>query len=174
MTKRTHPGATAMAQEHTPQEEDFGMELTRDYGRESGQIQIGDDVIARIVEIATGEVDGVTLESRFALSDLISRKDKESVKGILVERDADSGTVTVHISVRMAYGKDMYDLALRLQKHIKHTVEKMTHVAVRKVDIRIVGIHVEREKEKEKEKEKGLEKEKDRADVAVIEQEEQP
>jgi len=158
-----------MVQENKPQEPevDFGMELTREFGRgEAGQIQIGDDVIARIVEIATGEVDGVTLESRFALSDLISRKDKESVKGILIERDIDSGTVTVHISVRMAYGKDMYDLAVRLQKHIKHTVEKMTHVAVRKVDIRIVGIHVEREKEKEKEKDrdkdKAVEKESDK------------
>jgi uncharacterized alkaline shock family protein YloU len=144
-----------MAQQSTQQEEDFSIELAREYGRgESGQIQIGDDVIARIVEIATGEVEGVTLESRFALSDLISRKDKESVKGILVEREEESGSVNVHISVRMAYGKDMYDLAVRLQKHIKQTVEKMTHVVVRKVDVRIVGIHVEREKEKDKEKER--------------------
>jgi uncharacterized alkaline shock family protein YloU len=161
--------------DNTPQDEDFGMELTRDYGRgEAGQIQIGDDVIARIVEIATGEVEGISLESRFALSDLISRKDKESVKGILVERDADSGAVTIHVSVRMAYGKDMYDLAVRVQKHIKQTVEKMTHVAVRKVDIRIVGILVEKEKEKDKDaaaRDKLVEKEKEREWTALPDEE---
>lgn len=112
---------------------------------EAGQVQIGDDVIARIIEIATGEIEGVALESKFALADLIGRKDKEPVKGITIER-ADDGSVAVAVSVRMAYGKDMYDLAVRLQRHVKATVEKMTHVVVARIDVRIVGIIIERDR----------------------------
>lgn len=112
---------------------------------DAGQVQIGDDVIARIIEIATGEIDGIALESKFALADLIGRKDKEPVKGITIDR-AEDGSVAVAVSVRMAYGKDMYDLAVRLQKHVKATVEKMTHVVVARIDVRIVGIIIERER----------------------------
>ncbi|MBX3730629.1 MAG: Asp23/Gls24 family envelope stress response protein [Candidatus Sumerlaeia bacterium] len=111
---------------------------------EDGLIQIGDDVIARIVEIATGEVEGVSLESKFALADLINLKDKEAVKGISVHRNEEDGSVQIVVSVRMGYGRDMYDLALRLRRHVKDTVEKMTHVLVRRVDVRIVGIIVEK------------------------------
>jgi uncharacterized alkaline shock family protein YloU len=114
-------------------------------GADAGQVQIGDDVIARIIEIATGEIEGVSLESKFALADLIGRKDKEPVKGITIER-ADDASVAVAVSVRMAYGKDMYDLAVRLQRHVKATVEKMTRVVVARIDVRIVGIIIERER----------------------------
>jgi len=126
----------------TTHEEEFAL----NYGqfnpseKEGGLIQIGDDVVARIVEIATSEVEGVMLESKFALSDLISRKEKETVKGISIQRDEKSGSVKIAVSVRMIYGGDMYDLALRLRKHVKATVQKMTRVPVGSVDVRIVGI----------------------------------
>ncbi|MDK2971206.1 MAG: hypothetical protein PWP23_961 [Candidatus Sumerlaeota bacterium] len=133
-------------EKQTPQtEEDYGQEFEFQYAAsDDGVIQIGDDVLARIVEIATGEVDGVSLESKFALSDLINLKDKEAVKGISIGRKEDDSSVNVTVSVRMGYGKDMYDLAMRLRKHVKATVEKMTHVIVRRVDVRIVGIIVDR------------------------------
>lgn len=109
-------------------------------GSEDGVIQIGDDVVARIVEIATSEVDGVLLESKRALTDLIGRKDKEPVKGIGISRDEITGSVRIVVSVRMIYGNDMYDLGIKLRKHIKSTVQRMTRVPVGAVDVRIVGI----------------------------------
>jgi uncharacterized alkaline shock family protein YloU len=136
-----------MAEKLAKPEEDYVQSFPYAYApasSEDGLIQIGDDVIARIVEIATGEVEGVSLESKFALADLINLKDKEAVKGISVQRNEEDGSVQVIVSVRMGYGRDMYDLALRLRRHVKDTIEKMTHVLVRRVDIRIVGIIVEK------------------------------
>lgn len=127
------------------QEENFPASLGSHYGQvDEGQIQIGDDVIARIVDVAASEVEGVALDSKFALSDLIGgRKDSsQSVKGVSIEREAGNAAVAVIVSVKMEYGLDMYEAAVRLRKHIKTTVEKMTHVIVRRVDVRIVGIQV--------------------------------
>lgn len=132
-------------------EEDFAKDLEAQYVvEEDGRIEIRDDVIARIAGIATTEIDGVQLESKFGLSDLIGRKDKEPVKGIAVERNPEENSVAIVCSVRMAYGKDMYDLALALRKHVRETVEKMTRARVSRVDVRIVGI-ILGDKEKEKE-----------------------
>ena len=104
----------------------------------AGHIEISNDVIARIAGIATTEVDDVSLESKSALAKLMGRK--EPVQGILIERDPESNAVIITCSVRMAYGKDMYELAVRLRQHIKDTVEKMTRAIVSRVDIKIVGI----------------------------------
>jgi len=136
-------------QEPETEERDFEIQFSE--SGQVGQVQIGDDVIARIVAIAATEVEGITLESKFALSDLIGgRKEREQVKGIVVERGSDdSNRVRIQISVRMEYGRDMYDLALQLRNHVKATVEKMTRVSVNNVDIRIIGINV-REKDRER------------------------
>ena len=127
-------------------DEDFGRNLEEQFlSSEGGLIQIGDDVIARIVEHATEEVDDVTLESKSKWTELLNRKDKEDqhVRGIVIDRDPDTASLKrIAVSVRMAYGRDMYDLALKLRRHIKSTVEKMTRVVVPQVDIRIVGITV--------------------------------
>ncbi len=131
-----------------------------------GQIQIGDDVISRIVAYAIEEVDGVTRDSKTSIAEKIGiadfigrreargeespRRDREYEKGILVERHPEKNSVGVTLSVRMDYGKDMYDLAVQLRDHVKSTVEKMTHVIVDRVDVRIVGINPREKKEAEK------------------------
>lgn len=109
-------------------------------GEGAGAIIIGDDVLAHIVARAASEVDGVEIDSRFALTDLLGRREKEHVKGISVRRNAEDNSVAIVCSVRMAYGQDMYDLAVNLRRHIKSTVEKMTRVIVHEVSVRIVGL----------------------------------
>ncbi len=135
----------------------------------SGQIQIGDDVISRIVAYAIEEIDGVTRDTKTSIAERIEkigiadfigrreakheegpRRDREYEKGILVERDPEANSVGVTLSVRMDYGRDMYDLAVQVRDHVKTTVEKMTHVIVGRVDVRIVGINARDKKESEK------------------------
>lgn len=116
---------------------------------DEGQILIGDDVLSRIVEIAVSEVEGTSLETRFHLSSLISRKERDASSSIQVNRKEGEKGVTISISVKMEFGEDMYELAIRLRNHIKNTVEKMTRVTVTKVDIKIVGIAIKEKHEAE-------------------------
>ncbi|MGF1571536.1 MAG: Asp23/Gls24 family envelope stress response protein [Sumerlaeia bacterium] len=128
-----------------------------DEHEEEGElIQISDDVITHIVELAGREIQGVSLiESKSSFSELrnfiskgkfINRKGEEP-RRISVERGAKKGDVKIQVSVEMEYGKDMYELAVRLRNHIKDAVEKMTRVTVKKVDIAIVGIRQKEEME---------------------------
>jgi len=129
----------------TPPEDTLSSEWSLEPSSgEQGDITIGDNVIAQIVARACSEVAGVVIDSRFALADLIGRKEKEHIKGIAVERDETENSVLITCSVRMKYGEDLYRLAVRLRDHVRTTVEKMTHVIVRRVDIRIVGIILDR------------------------------
>ena len=150
---------TDLKTEH-PEFEDYGDELEAQFlVSDEGSVAIGDDVIARIVEPAASEVEGVEIDSKVALSDTLSdilgrKKEgerREHIKGIGVQRDPEDHSVNIIMSVRMAYGEDMYDLAIRLRKHIRATVEKMTHVKVSRVDIRIVGITTKKTEQKAKE-----------------------
>ena len=129
------------------QDEEFAEGLESQYIiEEEGRIEIGNDVIARIAGIAATEVEGVSLENRFAIADWIGRREKEPVKGINVVRDEGSNSVTITCTVLMAYGRDMYEAAVRLRQHVKQTVQKMTHVIVKRVDVKIVGILMEPER----------------------------
>ncbi|MCB2154037.1 Asp23/Gls24 family envelope stress response protein [bacterium] len=124
----------------TKQNESYAEELEGPFVTDQdGHIEISNDVIARIAGIATTEVDDVSLESKSALAKVLTGR-KEPVQGILIERDPENNSVVITCSVRMAYGKDMYELAVRLRHHIKDTVEKMTRAIVSRVDIKIVGI----------------------------------
>jgi uncharacterized alkaline shock family protein YloU len=116
-------------------------------------IQISDDVITHIVDLASREIQGVSLvESRSSFSELASyiskgkfirgKSERDEPRRISVERGQKKGDVKIHISVEMEYGKDMYELAVKLRNHIKDAVEQMTRVHVRKVDVTIVGIRM--------------------------------
>lgn len=106
---------------------------------DGGEVLIGDNVIGRIVEIATREFAGqIALRSKFNLSNLINRKEKDNSSSIHIERDPDNGTVDITVDVRIVFGEDFYDLAIKLRNHIKHTVENMTRVDVKCVNVKIV------------------------------------
>lgn len=124
---------------------DYEMTLA---DRKDGQIIIGDDVIAHIVDRAIQETEGVKLDSKFALSDYLPSRErrKEHVKGISVERDDATGSISITVSVRMAYGQDMYQVGVDLREHVRGAIQKMSRLIVSRVDIRIVGLIAERDK----------------------------
>ncbi|MEQ8820081.1 MAG: Asp23/Gls24 family envelope stress response protein [Sumerlaeia bacterium] len=130
------------------QDDAYGTPFDTQYIIEQeGRIEVGDDVIARIAGIASTEVTGVTLDSKFSLADLIGRKG-EPVKGIVVERIPEENAVHIHCTVRIEYGQDMYETAVRFRHHIRSTIEKMTRLIVKGVDIKIVGITLAEKEER--------------------------
>jgi len=160
----------ANAQHRTDEEQEPMLEAQYIPGG-SGHVMIGDDVISRIVAFAIEDVKGVSRDSRTSIAEKIGiadfigrrgeakqaaeeapRRDREYEKGILIERDPEKNSVGVTLSVRMDYGRDMYELAVDLRDHVKKTVENMTHVIVDRVDVRIVGINPREKDKKEAEK----------------------
>jgi uncharacterized alkaline shock family protein YloU len=116
-----------------------------------GSILINPDVIARIAGIAASEIDGVSLGSKFTLADFLPTK--EPVRGIQVVRSETSGNYSIICEVKMAYGQQMRELAAKLQRHVKETVERMTSLSLENVDIRIIDIYVDR-KDRDRDRDK--------------------
>lgn len=107
-----------------------------------GSIKINPDVIARIAGMAVGEVEGVSLGTRFSIVDILPSK--EPVKGIHVIRN-ESGRYSIECEVKMAYKIPMRETAEKLQRHVKETVERMAALQLETVDILIVDIFMEKD-----------------------------
>jgi uncharacterized alkaline shock family protein YloU len=119
------------------------MPVTEDLG----EIKINNDVVARIAHRAASEVDGIgELGGKFSFSDMLGRKDSE--RGVHVSIEGNRASVTMDVKIQ--YGMNMYEVAHRLQKRVKDTVEQMTGLVVDKVNVTIKDIAIPEVEKREK------------------------
>ncbi len=112
---------------------------------EMDQVQIADDVIAVIAEIATLEVEGMvsTVQARNDFVQAISRK--KGPKGVKVE--VGEGEVLIDITATVKYGVKIPKVCLEVQEKVKNSVETMTGLHVASVNIHVAGVFFDKEKE---------------------------
>lgn len=118
--------------------QDFSVSLDK----ELGQVAISNDVVARVAALAASQVGGISLGKKFSMSDLLGRK--EPVRGITIEVEGTQAVISLEVKVE--YGRNMYDMAQRLQRKVKDAVEQMTGLAVNKVNVAIIDILDESER----------------------------
>jgi len=125
------------------------MEEQKNVGAETphemDQVQIADDVIAVIAEIATLEVEGMvsTVQVKNDFVQAISRK--KASKGVKVE--VGDGEVVIDITATVKYGVKIPKVCLEVQEKVKNSVETMTGLHVASVNIHVAGVFFEKEKE---------------------------
>lgn len=119
--------------------------IEQEMAYETDQVQIADDVIAVIAEIATLEVEGMvsTLQSKNDFVQALSRK--KGPKGVKVE--VGEGEVFIDITVTVKYGVKIQKVCLEAQEKVKNSVETMTGLHVASVNIHVAGVFFEKEKE---------------------------
>lgn len=112
---------------------------------EMDQVQIADDVIAVIAEIATLEVEGMvsTVQVKNDFVQAISRK--KGPRGVKVE--VGDGEVLIDITATVKYGVKIQKVCLEVQEKVKNSVETMTGLHVASVNIHVAGVFFEKEKE---------------------------
>lgn len=108
---------------------------------EMDQVQIADDVIAVIAEIAVSEVEGIvgTTSGRGDIKKAFSTK--KGPKGIKVI--VEDGEVQVDLGIIVKYGARVQKLAREAQEKVKNSVETMTGLYVKNVNIHVVGVFFE-------------------------------
>jgi uncharacterized alkaline shock family protein YloU len=113
--------------------------------KEMDQVQIADDVIAVIAEIATLEVEGMvsTMQVKNDFVQAISRK--KSPRGVKVE--IGDGEVLIDISATVKYGIKIPKVCLEVQEKVKNSVETMTGLHVASVNIHVAGVFFDNTKE---------------------------
>lgn len=113
---------------------------------ELGRVEISPEVIEVISGIAAAEVDGVaTMRGSFAsgVAERLGRKNHG--KGVKVELSEDG--VKVDISVIMIYGVSIPEVARKIQDNVQQTLQSMTGIDIRAINVHIVGVHFEKEAE---------------------------
>jgi uncharacterized alkaline shock family protein YloU len=103
-----------------------------------GQVQIADDVIAVIAEIAALEVEGMISVGQSKNDFVQSIRGKKAAKGIHVEVIEDEVYAT--ISGTVAYGAKIREVCVEVQQKVKNSIETMTGLTVHCVDVHVIGV----------------------------------
>ncbi len=118
----------------------------------SDTIKIANEAVATYAGIAVAEVQGVYgMAGGFAgITEALSGK-KNLAKGIKVDVGDKDAKIDVNIIVE--YGARIPDVAFEIQTRVKKTVESMTGLKVKEVNVHVQGVHMINVKEEKQQDE---------------------
>lgn len=115
----------------------------------ASNLTISEDVIGIIAGLAAAEVEGVsgmTLGFVDGINQILGSNKKYS-KGVKIELEGNE--VIIDLFVIVKYGVKIPDVAFSIQNSVKTSVEGMTGLKVRAVNINVQGVTFEKEKDVE-------------------------
>ena len=104
-----------------------------------GIVRIHKNVIASIASLAALDVEGVKRvggDFKSGLMELIGKKSSYAVK---VEINK-SEEVCLDIPLVIKYGYNIPDIADKVQENIRNSLEKMTNLSIKEININVQGI----------------------------------
>ena len=104
-----------------------------------GAIRIASDVVATIASMAASEIPGVAGMSggiTSGLAQMLGRK--QMTKGVKVDVNENDAALDIYVIVK--YGVAIGDVAKQVQEGVKATVESMTGLACREVNVHVQGV----------------------------------
>src|SRR5690554_4003533 len=105
-----------------------------------GNLNIADDVISTIANIAASEVTGVTAMSSGIADGIVEKFGKKPLgRGIKV--DTKEGEVKIDIFLIVDYGVRIPDVAWEVQENVKKSIEAMAGLKVTQVNIHVQGVN---------------------------------
>lgn len=108
----------------------------------SGSVYLAEDVIAMIAGLAAiRDVEGVSAVGDSTKKSIASYNVKKAAKGVKVEVVND--TVKVDISLAIAYGYNIPETCSKVQKKVQSTIENMTGLKVKGVNLRIASLNMD-------------------------------
>ena len=113
-----------------------------------GTVTFNSDVIATIAGLAAVEVEGVAGMAGGVVSgvtELLGRKN--FTKGVKVTLSAEDCEVDLNIII--TYGVRIPDVTAKIQRDVKSSIETMTGLNVKSVDVHVQGVQFEKTKKDE-------------------------
>lgn len=112
------------------------------YSTQYGEVNISDDVLATISGLAATECYGlVGMASKNAKDGLVELLKRENLaKGVRVTAEGEEINIDLYIVVE--FGTKISTIADNIISKVKYTVENLTGLKVRKVNINVQGVRV--------------------------------
>ena len=106
---------------------------------ENGDVNISDNVIEIISTIATEEIEGISGLSGKITDEITEIFGKKNLKkGVDVKIEEDKVIVDLHVVVD--FGVKIPDVSWNVQQEVKSSIEEMTGLDVKEVNIHVQGI----------------------------------
>lgn len=112
----------------------------------ASNLTISEEVIGIIAGLAAAEVEGVsgmTLGFVDGINQMLGNN-KKYTKGVKIELDGNNVTIDLYVIVK--YGVKIPDVAFSIQNSVKNSVESMTGLNVKAVNINVQGVTFDKEK----------------------------
>lgn len=108
-----------------------------------GEVHIADEVVAIIAGLAATEVEGVSAMGGNISGEIVSKLGKKNLsKGVKVE--VIENEVIVDLTLNLKYGYSIPDISHNVQERVKSAIETMTGLTVSEINVRIVGVNVDK------------------------------
>ncbi len=104
-----------------------------------GTVKISEEVVATIASIATDEVTGVAQIVGAKHSNLMGGGRKTPGKGIKITLDPQEGAV-IEMAILVEYGNVLVDVAESIQANVRKSVENMTGIKVKEINVNVEGV----------------------------------
>ena len=107
----------------------------------TGEILIADDVVAMIAALAAMETDGVVSVGNTTTSEIMSKVGvHDKTHGVKVE--IVGGIVRVSMVITVKNGYSIPGISQNVQAKVKSSVETMTGMNVKSVNVRVIGVEI--------------------------------
>lgn len=116
-----------------------------------GIVKISDEVIGVISAIAASEIDGIVDMDTKGLTHKLKTK-KHIGKSVKVSMDEHAAVIEIAIAVK--YGMNIPEIVKQVQENVKKTVEAITGLGVKSVDVAVQNIIISKNIEENGIKEK--------------------
>ena len=116
----------------------------------ASNLTISEDVIGIIAGLAAAEVEGVsgmTLGFVDGINQILG-SNKKYAKGVRVELEGNEVVINLYVIVK--YGVKIPEVAFSIQTSVKNSVEGMTGLKVKSVNINVHGVTFDNDKNKNK------------------------
>ena len=109
---------------------------------EVGAVQVHKQVIQEIVNSVIDEIDGVNLGKKEAISDFVYSLSGDKFPSVKVTFLPNNEAI-VDVRVYVRYGLNITNIARRLQDALKVSIQRLTDVRVKSINISVHGIYKE-------------------------------
>ena len=115
----------------------------------NAKICFASDVLATIAGLSLTEVEGIAGGMRYSglVADKKTKKNALNIKALTkgVKVEVTDELVSVNISIVAEYGYSVQEVCRNIQENVKKTIETMTGMTVKNVDVHVSGISFDKE-----------------------------
>jgi len=111
---------------------------------EIGEVIISSDALKTIVGIATHKVNGVVPLQKGFVSSIKDRIGKKNItRGISIK--VENGKAIVDVNISVEYGKNLMEIASKVQDEVGKAISTMTNLEVENVNITVSEVNINNE-----------------------------